>query len=84
MVISIALVFSTYPPVSVWGTGGSYLAHEAFLGSIGSPTSGAVAPKGIMSQAREVRICLHLALRTYPGTTIARDGLPSCVPPQLA
>ena len=36
MVISIALVFSTYPPVSVWGTGGSYLAHEAFLGSIGS------------------------------------------------
>ena len=38
MIISIALVFSTYPPVSVWGTGGSQLAHEAFLGSIGSPT----------------------------------------------
>ena len=37
-IISIALVFSTYPPVSVWGTGGSQLAHEAFLGSIGSPT----------------------------------------------
>ena len=35
---SIASVFSTYPPVSVWGTGGSQLAHEAFLGSIGSPT----------------------------------------------
>ncbi len=35
-IISIALVFSTYPPVSVWGTGGSQLAHEAFLGSIGS------------------------------------------------
>ena len=37
-ILSIALVFSTYPPVSVWGTGGSQLAHEAFLGSIGSPT----------------------------------------------
>ena len=35
-IISIALVFSTYPPVSVSGTGGSQLAHEAFLGSIGS------------------------------------------------
>ena len=39
-ILSIALVFSTYPPVSVWGTGGSQLAHEAFLGSIGSPTPG--------------------------------------------
>ena len=38
MILSIALVFSTYPPESVWGTGGSQLAHEAFLGNIGSLT----------------------------------------------
>ncbi len=36
------------------------------------------------SQAYEVRICLHLALHPYPGTTIARVGLPSCVTPLLA
>ena len=30
-----------------------------------------------------MRICLHLALHAYPGTTIARDHLPSCVPLQL-
>src|SRR5690606_35901206 len=29
----------------------------------------------------ESRICLRLGLRTCPGTTIARDGLPSCVTP---
>jgi hypothetical protein len=31
-----------------------------------------------------VRICLHLALQPYPGSTIARVGLPSCVTPSLA
>ena len=30
-----------------------------------------------------MRICLHVALHPYPGTTIARDGLPSCVTPLL-
>src|SRR5690606_15898630 len=29
----------------------------------------------------EGRICLSLSLRTYPGSTIARVGLPSCVTP---
>ena len=55
---------------------------EAFLGSIGSLTS----PNrlGIGSQACETRICLRLALHPYPGTTIARVGLPSCVTPSLA
>jgi hypothetical protein len=33
---------------------------------------------------REVRICLHLALHRYPGTTVARVGLPFCVTPSLA
>jgi hypothetical protein len=32
----------------------------------------------------EGRICLPRALRRYPGTTIARVGLPFCVTPSLA
>ena len=36
-----------------------------------------------MSQAHERRICLPLALRTCPWTTIATVGLPSCVTPSL-
>ena len=31
-----------------------------------------------------MRICLHIALHPYPGSTIARVGLPSCVTPLLA
>src|SRR5262249_25250391 len=31
----------------------------------------------------EWRICLPLGLHPYPGTTTARDGLPSCVTPSL-
>src|SRR5438067_2599854 len=30
------------------------------------------------------RICLPYVLHPYPGTTTARDGLPSCVTPSLA
>jgi hypothetical protein len=30
-----------------------------------------------------MRICLHDSLHPYPGTTIARDELPSCVTPSL-
>jgi hypothetical protein len=36
-----------------------------------------------VSQAYETRICLRLTLRTYPWTTIATVGLPSCVTPSL-
>ena len=39
IVLPIALVFSTYPPVSVWGTGGMSTRCWDFLGSIGSVTS---------------------------------------------
>jgi hypothetical protein len=39
IVLPIALVFSTYPPVSVWGTGGVSTHCWDFLGSIGSMTS---------------------------------------------
>src|SRR4051812_25664719 len=38
-VLSIALVFSTRPPVSVWGTGTVPTHCWAFLGSMGSVTS---------------------------------------------
>jgi hypothetical protein len=39
IVLPIASVFSTYPPVSVWGTGGMSTHCWDFLGSIGSMTS---------------------------------------------
>ena len=54
---------------------------EAFLGSMGSPTS--PLRLGIRSQARGARICLRTALHPCPGTTIARVGLPFCVTPSL-
>ena len=38
-VLPIALVFSTCPPVLVWGTGTMSTSRWAFLGSIGSVTS---------------------------------------------
>ena len=39
IVLSIALVFSTRPPVSVWGTGAYATRLEAFPGSMGLATS---------------------------------------------
>ena len=39
IVLPIALVFSTYPPVSVWGTGTALTHCWTFLGSVGSVTS---------------------------------------------
>jgi hypothetical protein len=55
---------------------------EAFLGSIGSSTS--AIRLGIGSQTYDRRIYLPVALHPYPGSTIARVGLPSCVTPSLA
>ena len=77
-----ASVFSTRPPVSVSGTGRTCPSLEAFLDSIGSPTSPLRAPHQISGT-----VCDGFANRTpyilSPGTTIARDGLPSCVTPSL-
>jgi hypothetical protein len=82
-VISIALVFSTYPPELVWGTG----TH------VNSPLSFSRQHRitdfawiGSVSRLRRhgVRICLDPALHAYPGTTIAPDQLPSCVPLRLS
>ena len=38
-VLSSALGYSPYPPVSVWGTSNLYCQREAFLGSMGSTTN---------------------------------------------
>ena len=82
-ILSIALVFSTYPPVSVWGTGGSYLAHEAFLGSIGSllppPKGWTRHVSGTRSTDLPILHPTHLTRHSH-----SREELPSCVPPQLA
>ena len=82
-ILSIALVFSTYPPVSVWGTGGSYLAHEAFLGSIGSllphQRCGHIMSQASRSTDLPILHPTHLTRHSH-----SREELPSCVPPQLA
>ena len=68
IVLPIALVFSTRPPVSVWGTG-SVPAHcWAFLGSMGSVTS----PEA----ARHHVSALRPQLSSGPAYTLTR-GQPS-------
>ena len=36
-----------------------------------------------VSPSHDMRICLHVGLHAYPGTTTGRDQLPSCVTPSL-
>ena len=68
IVLPIALVFSTRPPVSVWGTG-TVTAHcWAFLGSMESVTSRYVARHRVSA--------LRLQLSSEPTYTLTR-GLPS-------
>ena len=81
IVLPIALVFSTRPPVSVWGTGTVPTHCWDFLGSMGSVTS----PIGSASRLSVTASTLiETRLHAYPGTTIAPDHLPSCVPLQLS
>ena len=54
IVLPIALVFSTRPPVSVWGTGTVSAHCWAFLGSVGSVTS----PKRLGITSRTMRSTL--------------------------
>ena len=54
-VLPIALVFSTRPPVSVCGTV-TRDSLEAFLGSLGSTTSGLLAPPS------PLRLCIRISL----------------------
>ena len=68
IVLPLALVFSTRPPVSVWGTG-TVTAHcWAFLGSMESVTSRYVARHRVSA--------LRLQLSSEPAYTLTR-GLPS-------
>ena len=80
IVLPIALVFSTRPPVSVWGTGTVPTHCWDFLGSMGSVTS----PLGSASRLSVTAPTLiGTRLHAYPGTTIAPVHLPSCVLLQL-
>ena len=81
IVRSIALVFSTRPPVSVWGTGAHTTRLEAFPGSMGSATS--PIRLGSLLRLRGARIFLVPALRASPWSTSATVGLPFSVPPSL-
>ena len=81
-VLPIALVFSTRPPVSVWGTGAVPTHCWAFLGSIGLMTSPEAARHHVSGLT--VPTLIGTPLHAYPGTTIAPDHLPFCVPLQLS
>ena len=80
-VLPIALVFSTRPPVSVWGTGTVLTRCWAFLDSMGSVTSPEAARHHVSELTAPTLI--GTLLHAYPGTTIAPVHLPSCVPLQL-
>ena len=81
IVLPIALVFSTRPPVSVWGTGAVPTHCWAFLGSMGLMTSPEAARHHVSEFMAPTLI--GTPLHAYPGTTIAPVHLPSCVPRQL-
>ena len=68
IVLPIALVFSTRPPVSVWGTGSVPTHCWAFLGSMGSVTSPVAARHHVSG--------LWLQLSSEPPYTLTR-GQPS-------
>ena len=81
IVLPIALVFSTRPPVSVWGTGTVLTRCWAFLDSMGSVTSSESTRHHV--SALMAPTLIGTRLHAYPGTTIAPVHLPSCVPLQL-
>lgn len=81
IVLPNALVFSTRPPVSVWGTGTVLTRCWAFLDSMGSVTSSETTRHHV--SALMAPTLIGTRLHAYPGTTIAPVHLPSCVPLQL-
>ena len=82
IVLPIALVFSTRPPVSVWGTGTVPTHCWAFLGSVESMTSPESARHHVSGLPAPTLI--GTPLHAYPGTTIAPVHLSFCVPLQLS
>ena len=81
-VLPIALVFSTRPPVSVWGTGAVPTHCWAFLDSMESVTS-SEATRHHVSELMAPTL-IGTPLHAYPRTTIAWDHLSFCVPLQLS
>ena len=81
IVLPIALVFSTRPPVSVWGTGTVLTRCWAFLGSMESMTSSESTRHHVSEFMAPTLI--GTLLHAYPGTTIAPVHLSFCVPLQL-
>ena len=81
-VLPIASVFSTCPPVSVWGTGAVPTHCWAFLGSVESMTSPETARHRVSKLTAPTLI--GTPLHAYPGTTIAPVHLSFCVPLQLS
>jgi hypothetical protein len=65
------------------GYGPTRPSLEAFLDSIGPAASPLRAPHHTSGPCA-ARICQRCALHAWPGTTTARDCLPSCVTPSLA
>ena len=82
IVLPIALVFSTRPPVSVWGTGTVPTHCWAFLGSVESMTSTESSRHHVSELMAPTLI--GTPLHAYPGTTIAPVHLSFCVPLQLS
>ena len=82
IVLPIALVFSTRPPVSVWGTGAVSTYCWAFLDSMELMTSSESTRHHVSELLAPTLI--GTLLHAYPGTTIAPVHLPSCVPLQLS
>ena len=72
---SIALVFSTTPPVSVWGTGGMRPHAEAFLDGRDHRIHAYARP--IAPHPNAPRICLGDGPNAWPGKTTSRAGCPS-------
>jgi hypothetical protein len=82
IVLPIALVFSTRPPVSVWGTGAMPTRCWAFLDSMESMTS-SEATRHHVSEFMAPTL-IGTLLHAYPRTTIAWVHLSFCVPLQLS
>ena len=82
IVLPIALVFSTRPPVSVWGTGAVPTHCWAFLDSMESMTSSEATRHHVSEFVAPTLI--GTLLRAYPRTTIAWVHLSFCVPLQLS
>ena len=84
-IISIASVFSTYPPVSVWGTGGTTTRSRSF-----SRQHRITQPAPPKVRAHHVSGITECGFTYIPPYTLSlrqptrEDELPSCVPPQLA